>query len=494
MASAVGVNTEGLKWGEIKPAYVDAYLRKHEVKVPPASTLEARVKLLLRHYFRTVAEKDILECDKCGGMSAPDDTECPFCGDREEGNPSILDAAKPANDEKAPDSGKQEKAEKPKPKAEKPKAEKSKAEKPKAFSAVEVADAGVILEQTSVEAPELPNGEELPSESAVEKCREVLLKAFAAAPRVKGYGVLQRSNLAVLAFPESVLDVTLDQLLEDGVVEIDDSRDPYIRLIDPRATETTSVEPPAQVVHAVVVQKPAAEDDTAVDVASVDDLNRAVSRVHELRTNMAINAWELGREIADLYDRKLYLQRRDEAGVPKYKSWTQFTTAELGMTVQHCLMLSDVARAFTREEVEKVGVTKLAIVMRLPEGDRAALLERAQAGASRAELQAEASGKTIERDTGRAGKSKGIKAHEKEKRGKKAAELGAKSRPEGAVTAVFPKPRMRVELFARGTEKRAKRLADEPYAEVELVNGQKLKLRLVNAATGLILAVDIERT
>lgn len=483
MASAVGANTEGLKWGEIKPAYVDAYLRKHEVKVPPASTLEARVKLLLRHYFRTVAEKDILECDKCGGMSAPDDTECPFCGDREEGSPSIFDAV-PANDEKAPDSGEQPKSVEEKPAAvvEKTKAKK----KPKA--------AKKEPEKPEPESPELANGETLPSDEEVQKCRAVLQKAFEGAPRLKGCAVLKRSSLAVFAFPESVLNVTLDQLLEDDIVEIDDARDPYVRWAIEKLEASLPIEPPAQVVHAVVVQKPAAEDDTAVDVASVDDLNRAVSRVHELRTNMAINAWELGREIADLYDRKLYLQRRDEAGVPKYKSWTQFTTAELGMTVQHCLMLSDVARAFTREEVEKVGVTKLAIVMRLPEGDRAALLERAQAGASRAELQAEANGKTIERDTGRAGKSKGIKEHEKEKRGKKAAELGAKSRPEGAVTAVFPKPRMRVELFARGTEKRAKRLADEPYAEVELVNGQKLKLRLVNAATGLILAVDIERT
>ncbi len=484
-----GVNTEKVKWDKINNKLVAKYIETRKVKTKTTDSNEAKVKALFAFYVKNAKSPDDLgECDTCGCMSDLAEPECPFCGtqgsdsDPEEASkPAEKPATKEEPEEKKPEPKKQEK-------------------------------------------PATEREEEIAHEKHQKERFEEAVAFFQA--KLPKLGSLKLSDVSKIKgvgrFDTGTADAAIEKLEAMGQIEIGDAsgpgaKDNVITWIAGPAKESPAEppkdEPPAATANVEIVPTPSPEDDTTVDLdATVEDLDRAVERVAKLRSEMAVNAWELGHEIAQMHQRKLYLQRRDEDGKPKYKSWTQFVSAELGMTVQHSLLLADVAKAFTRSEVEKYGVSKLSIMIRVSDDKRAELLEAADAGATRNEIQEAAKGHTIERDTGRGGfaggaeagaprgkggtkipdEKKGRKASKKDT--KQAAALGAKGRPAGSVTAVLAQPRMRIPLYVRGSEeKRAKKIGDDPVGEVELVNGQKLKIKPALSPSGLVAVIEVVR-
>lgn len=192
------------------------------------------------------------------------------------------------------------------------------------------------------------------------------------------------------------------------------------------------------------------------------DLDRAVARVQALKKNSASSIWELGQEILRVYDSSLWKQRRSNAGAPKWRSWGQFCDGELGVTPAYAYKLMDVAKAFSKSEVEEVGVKKLHLTLQVPREHRHKLLEAAKDGASAREVNdlANSVGKT-RRDTGRTG-SGGAGTHKGDARGGR--------KPEKITVAALV-GRVEIPLMRGTSDKRARNMADVPRGTERLLNG-----------------------
>ena len=250
-----------------------------------------------------------------------------------------------------------------------------------------------------------------------------------------------------------------------------------------------------------------------VTAAGLKALETAVARVKKIEDRIKTEAerygrvvygdhWELGNAVYTIYKDRLYTQRMDPATQQtKYKSWNQFVLSELGMSPTWAYKLMDVAYGFTKEDVEKFGVAKLAHVVRLPEGDRKLLLTDASkalpvsAVAKQVQEQMRKGGAAEREPTAAAAAGgRGVRS------GSKATKVAAKKKqeklidPERKVTVATLLGRQTIPLFAKGKDdKRAKRIADEPVGREEVVNGVVCAYRVVLQAAGLVLIVERRR-
>lgn len=229
---------------------------------------------------------------------------------------------------------------------------------------------------------------------------------------------------------------------------------------------------------------------------SESDLDAAVDLVIRLKNKAAANYWDIGKALFDIYEHQLHTQRMNDDGAPRYKHWNQFVASEIGITPSYSYKLMDLAKAALREDVEMLGTTKMALMLRLPDGVRHDMLEKAKKGMPRSkiveEVRRHAGGA---RDTGR----KGF-------RGGKPNTAGSKPRPPrdapaGAITVAMVTARHKIPLFARtkGKDekptKRAMRLSDEPRGVWQLSNGVEVGITITTDAKGqLIAVVDCHRT
>lgn len=196
-------------------------------------------------------------------------------------------------------------------------------------------------------------------------------------------------------------------------------------------------------------------------VLTVADLDAAVENVRRLKTESAGSLWELGTEIRRIFTLKLWTQRADEKGAPRYKAWGTFCETELGISPTYAYKLTDVAEAYSREQVRALGAAKLHVTLLVPKEHREKLLSLALGGSSVRQLNAaaEAIGKKP-RDTGRAGKGGG-----RQEGGK------TPGRKLEKITVAALIGRLEIPLFKGGTDKPARNLADVPRGEERLLNG-----------------------
>lgn len=108
------------------------------------------------------------------------------------------------------------------------------------------------------------------------------------------------------------------------------------------------------------------------------ELDQSVSRIRGYIADAFKSSWELGHELDVVRDKKLWLERKDERGKPVHKSWADFTKHELGMSRVHANNMMLVAKSFTREDVQRVGFTKLQHIAKLDAEDKTRLLESAK--------------------------------------------------------------------------------------------------------------------
>ncbi len=122
-------------------------------------------------------------------------------------------------------------------------------------------------------------------------------------------------------------------------------------------------------------------------VPSVSQLNAAVAKVRALKGDLYVVGWHLGAAVRDILDTHSWKARVAD-GKQAHKSFEDFCDAELGMSRSMTKNLCDVSRNFTESQFREVGVTKLALVLQVPEKHRAQLTEKAST-TSRAALKAE---------------------------------------------------------------------------------------------------------
>lgn len=212
-------------------------------------------------------------------------------------------------------------------------------------------------------------------------------------------------------------------------------------------------------------------------------LDRAIEKVNAAHAKGAKAYWELGNAVKDIHDRKLYTQRSGVDGKPKYKSWLQFCQEELKMSDQHASRAMNVAAAFSKEDFEKIGVSKLSLIAKLPDDMQAEIIEKARAGLPLADVERE------------------VRKHNPRATGtRKPASPSKPPRAPGPdeLTAVVTKDKIKVALFARPKKKdakpvRAMTLGQDPFGTHELPNGVVMHVHVVKEARGLVVHIEHRR-
>lgn len=222
------------------------------------------------------------------------------------------------------------------------------------------------------------------------------------------------------------------------------------------------------------------------------DLDRALNEYRQIKLAAALQIWELGGKLLEIYERQLYLLRTkgDKAA---YSNWRQFVQAELDISVRFSYQLMDIRLLFTPHDVETVGVTKLNVMINLPEADRNKLLAQVKREGTPFERVREEvlrlAGGTGRRTTGRSKKAEAATAAAAKKAEEKRAERGQR------VTVAYQLGRTTVPLFAKrpGEKtpgKRAKKVTENPVGSEPAVNGVLTHYRVVQQAAGLVLVIE----
>ncbi|MEQ9325468.1 MAG: hypothetical protein RIF41_40250 [Polyangiaceae bacterium] len=117
----------------------------------------------------------------------------------------------------------------------------------------------------------------------------------------------------------------------------------------------------------------------AADLA-VSALDAAVRDYRRHAQSFSASAWDMGRVLLGIRDRELYRAR--------HESWERFLEAELDCSREWAAAMMRVAREFDRDQVRRIGPSRLDVVRRAPRGDRERLLRDAEQGATVDQLKA----------------------------------------------------------------------------------------------------------
>ena len=223
------------------------------------------------------------------------------------------------------------------------------------------------------------------------------------------------------------------------------------------------------------------------------DLDQAVAEVRRLRGRVAASCWDLGRAIYAIYERRMYDVRRDPLGRSLYKTWDQFCYDELGYTPQYSYRLMWVSLEFSREDAESLGVSKLSMVLQVPKAERQKILDKARAGVTRDVLMEEIRKLAFHTTRWREDNDK-------------AGTLAQSSPATRSETATIPLGRHVLPLFARpalrpesgnepgGPTRRAATIGDDPWAVLQLADGNELYFVVVQDSAGKMeLVVEVRK-
>lgn len=249
----------------------------------------------------------------------------------------------------------------------------------------------------------------------------------------------------------------------------------------------------ALVLHASAIETPIA--DALGKRGTLRELDKAVRRIEEIKVRGARCYWELGQELLIIAEKKLWLERRNERNDPIHGTFAQFVAAETGFTVQYANMMMRVAKTFTKEEVEKVGVRKLSVIVKLTDGElRKELAEKMKAGAlTLSQLELDLLDDLMPKN------DPAVDDTDEEegtgtKKGKEKPSAAKSGKPEpakGLTTVVFEQPKTRVGFFTtKDPKKQATMLNQDPVAKIKTANGQEIRIALSRkAGSGQIFAV-----
>lgn len=225
------------------------------------------------------------------------------------------------------------------------------------------------------------------------------------------------------------------------------------------------------------------------------DLDARLANIQRIRERGSREMYALGLELKAIYDEELWAQRNGENGKPKYKTFQQFTDAEVNLHQRTVWNLMRMTTDFTEAQLAKHGTRILRGLLAAPKEERASLLEKVDAGELRG-------ARNVEREVREIRERKGVEVVEGDSKGAKgkgrgkgaakaqaAASAAAKAKRAETVTVSLPSGKLQLDAFARPLKKsdppkRAKRLADKPFGRHELPNGVVLYVSVVAAVTG----------
>lgn len=234
----------------------------------------------------------------------------------------------------------------------------------------------------------------------------------------------------------------------------------------------------------------ALEDDLAANEKQLDE---SVSRIHALVKTTAQYFMQLGQELLDVKDNRLWTARRDKDGSPAYESFANFVDAELKMTTQWAGRLMNVASKFDPSEVEDIDITKLTEIAKLPEKEqRSSLLEAAKEGATVSELKAKI------REFAKAEKETEEPDEDAPAASTPPPKAAVSPKPDAVeeseviTTVVLASEKSVVQMFAGDTRTKAKTLDDVPTGLLRCATGVNLKFTMERNDKGnVVLIVEV---
>ena len=152
---------------------------------------------------------------------------------------------------------------------------------------------------------------------------------------------------------------------------------PYCGSSEPiDAAPTPDAEPGQPSASTVVVPFAPGEVVGAPVEADVRKLDDALARAQLYRQEMKGSGWDLGNVLREIEEKKLYLARRDDKGVPVHPTFDQFCEREFGCSGRWARSMIDVAREFTREQAMDLGPRKLTPLLRLGAAEKQEMIAR----------------------------------------------------------------------------------------------------------------------
>ena len=197
------------------------------------------------------------------------------------------------------------------------------------------------------------------------------------------------------------------------------------------------------------------------------DLDKLVQEIRELQRGTAAGAWLLAKKVTEVGKSQIWKQRRDDAGKPAYRTFEQFLEKELDIGRKYGTELLKLYGRFSEEEFQKVGPTKLRLVLQAPQEQQAEVLEKLKGGAPR---------KEVTEEVRQARAEKGLKTSQGKTPKKNAPTPERKTitvaQIEGRKTIpLYKKPEGRITI---DDAQRAKKLADVPFGYLDLTNDVRM--------------------
>ena len=225
-------------------------------------------------------------------------------------------------------------------------------------------------------------------------------------------------------------------------------------------------------------------------LAGVQQLDADVAEVIRLNRGVCAGSWLLAQKVSEISESQRWKLRLDEQGKVKYRTFEDFARVELQMAPNYARDMQKIYVRFTQDVFEKIGPSKLRLVLQAPADQQEEVLEKIKDSVTpKRALAAE-----VQERRAKAGlkTSRGEKTKAPEK--KPAAE-----QEKGKLTVAAIIGRQTVKLFKKPEKKgeetsRAKRLADRPYGHIDLGNDTRCWIEVTADAAGeLVLKLDIRR-
>lgn len=105
------------------------------------------------------------------------------------------------------------------------------------------------------------------------------------------------------------------------------------------------------------------------------DLDKSNEIIRDGFKRAAHGIYDAAVEMFNVFERKTWMQRRKPDGSSKYGSFADWANDEMSINKAYAYTLLDLPKFFTREQVEKIGASKLTLALRIEESERRNLLE-----------------------------------------------------------------------------------------------------------------------
>jgi hypothetical protein len=222
--------------------------------------------------------------------------------------------------------------------------------------------------------------------------------------------------------------------------------------------------------------------------ASTKLLDQAVADIKRIQKELGANSWALAVKLTQVNESELWKTRRTETDQVAYKTFEQFTRAEVGFGRKQAQDLMRICANFTEQEVSDYGSAKLRLVLQAAPEIKQRLLGKIKQGATAREVAEEARANPAKSPT--------------QKRNKKAAKSRVDNKPTSAITVASIEGKKNIRAYVRPTGKKgdlndqkpAMTIDDAPWGYMDLANDVRMFILLLRAPTGeLMFQVTFKR-